>query len=93
MLSVLALLAVTAVEPTVSTAWLQTHLTDPQVRVICTGTRDDYDRAHIPGEVFCAEDQRLKAGHPFSCTQRRNVAQIDDTVRRFDDRQQRDTVF
>jgi thiosulfate/3-mercaptopyruvate sulfurtransferase len=52
MLPVLALLAVTAVEPTVSTAWLQAHLTDPKVRVICTGTRDDYDRAHIPGARF-----------------------------------------
>src|SRR5881397_3711730 len=52
MLHVLALLAVTAVEPTVSTAWLQAHLGDPQVRVICTGTRDDYDRAHIPGARF-----------------------------------------
>jgi len=52
MLPVLALLAVTAAEPTVSTAWLQAHLTDPQVRVICTGTRDDYDRAHIPGARF-----------------------------------------
>jgi len=52
MLPVLALLAVTAVEPTVSTAWLQAHLTDPQVRVICTGTRADYDRAHIPGARF-----------------------------------------
>ena len=52
MLPVFALLAVTAVEPTVSTAWLQAHLTDPQVRVICTGTRDDYDRAHIPGARF-----------------------------------------
>jgi len=49
MLHVLALLAATAVEPTVSTAWLQAHLNDPQVRVICVCDRDAYDRAHIPG--------------------------------------------
>src|SRR4029453_57128 len=48
----LALLAATAIEPTVSTNWVQAHLTDPKVRVICTGTRDDYDRAHIPGARF-----------------------------------------
>jgi thiosulfate/3-mercaptopyruvate sulfurtransferase len=52
MLHVLALLAATSVEPTVSTAWLQAHLNDPQVRVIYTGSRDDYDRAHIPGARF-----------------------------------------
>jgi thiosulfate/3-mercaptopyruvate sulfurtransferase len=52
MLHVLALLAATSVEPTVSTAWLQAHLNDPQVRIIYTGSRDDYDRAHIPGARF-----------------------------------------
>jgi thiosulfate/3-mercaptopyruvate sulfurtransferase len=52
MMHLLALLAATAVEPTVSTAWLQSHLNDPHVRVICTGSRDDYDRAHIPGARF-----------------------------------------
>ena len=52
MLHVLALLAATSVEPTVSTAWLQAHLNDPQVRVIYAGNRDDYDRAHIPGARF-----------------------------------------
>ena len=34
MLHVLVLLAATSAEPIVSTAWLQAHLTDPQVRVI-----------------------------------------------------------
>jgi thiosulfate/3-mercaptopyruvate sulfurtransferase len=52
MLHVLAIVAATAVEPTVSTAWLQAHLNDPQVRIIFTGGRDDYDRAHIPGARF-----------------------------------------
>ena len=52
MLHLLALLAATAVEPTVSTAWLQAHLTDPQVHVISTGSREDYERAHIPGARF-----------------------------------------
>ena len=63
MLHVLALLAVTAAgpsaqpatpsssqpQPIVSTEWLQAHLTDPHVRVVYVGDRDDYDHAHIPG--------------------------------------------
>ena len=49
MLAILALLAAAAVEPIVSTDWLQTHLKDPQVRVIFVGSRDAYTRAHIPG--------------------------------------------
>jgi len=52
MLHVLALLAATSVEPMVSTAWLQAHLADPQVRVVFTGDRGAYDRAHIPGARF-----------------------------------------
>lgn len=52
MLHVLALLAATSIEPTVSTAWLQARLDDPQVRIIYTGTREGYDRAHIPGARF-----------------------------------------
>ena len=52
MLHVLALLAATTVQPTVSTAWLQDHLKDPQVRVVYTGDRGAYDRAHIPGARF-----------------------------------------
>jgi len=52
MLYVLALWAATSVEPMVSTAWLQAHLTDPQVRVVFTGDRGVYDRAHIPGARF-----------------------------------------
>jgi 3-mercaptopyruvate sulfurtransferase SseA len=52
MLHVFALLAATSVGPIVSTAWLQAHLTDPQVRVVFTGDRAAYDRAHIPGARF-----------------------------------------
>ena len=52
MLHILALLAATTVEPIVSTAWLQAHLTDPQVRVVFTGDRGVYDRGHIPGARF-----------------------------------------
>jgi thiosulfate/3-mercaptopyruvate sulfurtransferase len=51
-LHVLVLLAAASVGPMVSTAWLQDHLTDPQVRVIFTGDRGVYDRAHIPGARF-----------------------------------------
>jgi thiosulfate/3-mercaptopyruvate sulfurtransferase len=49
MLHVLALLAATSVQPIVSTEWLQAHLSDPQVRVVYVGDRDDYNHAHIPG--------------------------------------------
>ena len=49
MLHILALLAATSVEPMVSTAWLQAHLADPQVRIVVTGDRGIYDRGHIPG--------------------------------------------
>jgi thiosulfate/3-mercaptopyruvate sulfurtransferase len=52
MFHVLALLAATSVEPIVSTAWLQGHLTDPRVRVICTGDKDAFDRGHIPGARY-----------------------------------------
>ena len=49
MLQILALLAATAVDPLVSTEWMQAHLNDPTVRVIFIGDRAEYDRAHIPG--------------------------------------------
>jgi thiosulfate/3-mercaptopyruvate sulfurtransferase len=62
MLHVLALLAVAAaaepatqpavqpaVQSIVSTDWLQAHLTDPHVRVVYVGDREDYGRAHVPG--------------------------------------------
>lgn len=43
----------------VSTAWLQDHLTDPKVRVLATGSRQDYDRGHIPGAAFVEHDDTL----------------------------------
>jgi thiosulfate/3-mercaptopyruvate sulfurtransferase len=49
MLAILALFAATAVEPIVSTDWLQAHLSDPQVRIIFVGSHDAYARVHIPG--------------------------------------------
>jgi thiosulfate/3-mercaptopyruvate sulfurtransferase len=51
-LHILALLAATSVEPMVSTAWVQAHLTDPNVRIVFTGDRGVYDRGHIPGARF-----------------------------------------
>src|SRR5437660_1091687 len=63
MLHVLALLAASAVEPTVSTAWLQAHLNDPQVRIIYTGSRDEYERAHIPGARFLEHMDTIGADH------------------------------
>lgn len=52
MLQILALVAATSVEPMVSTAWLQSHLADSQVRVVYTGDRGAYERGHIPGARF-----------------------------------------
>jgi thiosulfate/3-mercaptopyruvate sulfurtransferase len=63
MLHVLALLAATSVDPTVSPAWLHAHLNDPQVRVIFTGNRVDYDRAHIPGARFIEHMDTVGADH------------------------------
>jgi len=51
-LHILALVAATSVEPMVSTAWLQSHLTDSQIRVVYTGDRGAYERGHIPGARF-----------------------------------------
>ena len=63
MLHILALLAATSVEPMVSTAWVQAHLTDPQVRVVFTGDRGVYDRAHIPGARFIGHMDTLGPDH------------------------------
>ncbi len=62
MLHVLALMAVAA-DPIVSTAWLESHLSDPKVRVICTGSEDEYKRAHIPGARFLEHMETVAAGH------------------------------
>jgi thiosulfate/3-mercaptopyruvate sulfurtransferase len=64
MLHALAIFAAAAaVQPTVSTEWLQAHLNDPQVRVICTGDRDDFDRGHIPGARFVDHMDTVGAEH------------------------------
>jgi thiosulfate/3-mercaptopyruvate sulfurtransferase len=63
MLHVLALLAAASADPLVSTDWLQAHLTDPQVRVIYVGDRDDYDRGHIPGARLMDHMETVGDGH------------------------------
>jgi thiosulfate/3-mercaptopyruvate sulfurtransferase len=63
MLHILALLAATSVEPTVSTAWLQARLDDPQVRIIDTGSREEYDRAHMPGARFINHMELVGGDH------------------------------
>ncbi len=49
MLHIVALAAVTAVQPLVSGEWLQAHLRDADVRVIYVGDAGDYHNGHIPG--------------------------------------------
>jgi thiosulfate/3-mercaptopyruvate sulfurtransferase len=51
MLHIIALAAVasTAAPSLVSTEWLQAHLNDAQVRIICVGQPGEYELAHIPG--------------------------------------------
>jgi len=62
MLHILALLAATSVEPIVSTDWLQSHLNDPNVRVIYVGDADDYKRAHIPGARLIDHMETVQMG-------------------------------
>ena len=47
----------------VSTAWLQQHLDDAQVRVIFVGERNAYDRGHIPGARVLDHMQTLGSDH------------------------------
>jgi thiosulfate/3-mercaptopyruvate sulfurtransferase len=49
MLMTLAVLAATTVDPIVSAAWLQAHVSDPQVRVIYVGDAEAHKQGHIPG--------------------------------------------
>ena len=63
MLPVLAFLAAATAEPIVSTDWLQAHLNDTQVRIICTGDRKEYDRAHVPGARFIEHMDTVGADH------------------------------
>ena len=62
MLHLLALLAATSVEPIVSAAWLQAHLSDSQVRIIYVGDRGDYDQAHIPGARLLDHMETVRMG-------------------------------
>jgi thiosulfate/3-mercaptopyruvate sulfurtransferase len=62
MLATLALLAAASVEPVVSTAWLQDHLNDPQVRVIYVGDAADYKQAHIPGARLIDHMETVQMG-------------------------------
>jgi len=50
-------------EPLVSMQWLQQHLDDPQVHVIATGDRGQFDRGHIPGARFLEHMDTLGGGH------------------------------
>lgn len=43
----------------VSLDWLSEHLNDPRVRVITTGDRAQYDRAHLPGARFLSHEETL----------------------------------
>jgi thiosulfate/3-mercaptopyruvate sulfurtransferase len=49
MIHILALAAAVAPGPIVSGEWLQAHLSDPQVRVICVGESREYAQSHVPG--------------------------------------------
>ena len=62
MLHVLALLAATSVEPIVSTAWVQAHLADPQIRVLYVGDADTYKMGHIPGARLLAHMDTVQMG-------------------------------
>jgi thiosulfate/3-mercaptopyruvate sulfurtransferase len=43
----------------VSTAWLAQHLSDPTVRIVATGSRAEFNKAHIPGARFVEHDDTL----------------------------------
>ncbi len=45
----------------VTTAWLQAHLSDPGLVVLCVGrSRDQYDAGHIPGARFVEFDELVE---------------------------------
>src|SRR5258706_16204719 len=46
----------------VGTAWLQQHLNDPNLRVIFTGDKAVYDRAHVPGARYIGHDAAMVMG-------------------------------
>ena len=63
MLSFLAAAAIAAADPVVSTAWLQAHLNDPNVRIIYVGEQSGYDRGHIPGARMINHQATVDNGH------------------------------
>lgn len=64
MLHAIALAAVgTAVQPIVSTEWLQAHLKDPNVRIVDVSQRESYDRLHIDGAVFLDHMDTVGSDH------------------------------
>jgi thiosulfate/3-mercaptopyruvate sulfurtransferase len=58
-----AALAAPAVDPIVSTEWLQTHLKDRNVLVVDVSDRGAYDRSHIAGAVFMEHMATVGDGH------------------------------
>ena len=46
----------------VTTAWLQQNLNDPNVRVMFTGSKAVYDRAHVPGARYISHDAAMVMG-------------------------------
>src|SRR5262245_58254952 len=68
MLSILTVAAAvaiqaTAVQPIVSTEWLQAHLKDPKVRVVDVSQRGAYDTLHIDGAVFLEHMDTVNSEH------------------------------
>ena len=53
---------VTPVPAIVTTAWLQQHLNDADVRVMFSGNKAVYDRAHIPGARYIGHDEAMVMG-------------------------------
>jgi len=67
MLTVLAMVAsitagAAAAGPMVSAEWLQAHLTDPHVRVVCVDDQD-YARGHIPGARLISHMDAVSGDH------------------------------
>ena len=47
----------------VSTVWLAEHLHDPNLVVLAVGSKEDYDKGHIPGSIFLSYmDSHLMTG-------------------------------
>ena len=65
----------TAAPPIVSTQWLQEHLNDPLVRIICVGQRGEHERGHIPGARLVELMQTTATGG--------GLAPVDALVRTF----------